>query len=105
MAPPFSWTSGGIHPDVVLGAGALGLAYALAWARGPSGRAAEPAAFFAALCVLLLALNGPLHDLADYYLFSAHMVQHLLLTLVVPPLLLAGTPAWMVDAAPPGGAQ
>jgi putative membrane protein len=99
MAPPFSWTSGEVHADVVLGAGALGLAYALAWARGPRGRAAEAAAFFAALCVLLLALNGPLHDLADYYLFSAHMVQHLLLTLVVPPLLLAGTPAWMLDAA------
>ena len=44
------------------------------------------------------ALNGPLHDLSDYYLFSAHMVQHLLLTLVVLPLLLAGTPRWMADA-------
>jgi len=29
-------------------------------------------------------------------LFSAHMVQHLLLTLAVPPLLLAGTPGWML---------
>src|SRR5207249_4138645 len=48
--------------------------------------------------VLLVALNGPLHDLSDYYLFSAHMVQHLLLTLVVPPLLLAGTPGWIADA-------
>jgi putative membrane protein len=47
---------------------------------------------------LLLALNGPLHDLSDWYLFSAHMVQHLVLTLVVPPLLLTGLPGWMVDA-------
>ena len=53
---------------------------------------------FGGLAVLLLTLNGPLHDLSDYYLFSAHMVQHLLLTLVVPPLLLAGTPARMLDA-------
>src|SRR5438034_7018214 len=37
-----------------------------------------------------LALNGPLHNLSDSYLFSAHMVQHLVLTLVFPPLLLYG---------------
>ena len=34
--------------------------------------------------VLLFSLNGPMHDLSDYYLFSAHMVQHLVLTLVLP---------------------
>jgi putative membrane protein len=50
-----------------------------------------------ALVVTLVALNGPLHDLSDWYLFSAHMVQHLLLTLVVPPLILTGMPAFMVD--------
>ncbi len=43
-------------------------------------------------------LNGPVHELSDRYLFSAHMLQHLVLTLVVPPLLLAATPAWMIDA-------
>src|SRR5207247_3327008 len=41
-------------------------------------------------------LNGWLHDLSDTYLFSAHMVQHLLLTLVVAPLFVAGTPGWML---------
>ena len=97
-APPFAWTSGEIHADVVLGAGLLAAAYAVAWTRGPRGGPREPALFLAALLVLLGALNGPLHDLSDYYLFSAHMVQHLLLTLVVPPLLLAGTPGWMADA-------
>jgi putative membrane protein len=53
-------------------------------------------AFYSALLVLFGTLNGPLHDLSDFYLFSGHMVQHLLLTLVVPPLLIAGTPAWMM---------
>jgi putative membrane protein len=38
------------------------------------------------------------HDLSDRYLFSAHMVQHLLLTLALPPLALAGMPSWMLDA-------
>ena len=97
-APPFAWTSGEIHADVVLGVGLLAAAYARAWTRGPRGGLREPALFLAALLVLLVALNGPLHDLSDYYLFSAHMVQHLLLTLVVPPLLLAGTPGWIADA-------
>jgi putative membrane protein len=55
--------------------------------------------FAAGLAVLFFSLNGPLHDLSDDYLFSAHMVQHLLLTLAVPPLLLAGTPGWMLRPA------
>src|ERR1035437_2609182 len=39
--------------------------------------------FVSGLLVMFLSLNGPLHDLSDYYLFSAHMVQHLALTLVI----------------------
>ncbi|HEY7529138.1 MAG TPA: cytochrome c oxidase assembly protein, partial [Gemmatimonadota bacterium] len=54
------------------------------------------ASFAAGWALLFLALQGPLHDLSDTYLFSAHMVQHLVLTLVVPPLLLAGTPAGLL---------
>jgi len=95
--PPFAWTSGEVHADVLLGAGVLAAAYALAWARGLRAGATRPVAFLAGLGALLAALNGPLHDLSDYYLFSAHMVQHLVLTLVVAPLLLAGTPGWMLD--------
>jgi len=53
-------------------------------------------AFLGGLAVVFVALNGPLHELSDRYLFSAHMVQHLLLTLVVPPLLLVGTPGWLL---------
>jgi putative membrane protein len=56
----------------------------------------QAAAFGAGLLVLLVSLNGPIHDLSDYYLFSVHMVQHLLLTLVLPPLLIAGTPGWLL---------
>src|SRR5207302_4564443 len=96
--PPFAWTAGEIHPDVLVGAGLLAMAYAVAWARGPRGSRRQPLMFLGGLGALLAALNGPLHDLSDYYLFSAHMLQHLLLTLVVPPLALAGTPGWMADA-------
>jgi putative membrane protein len=51
----------------------------------------------AGLVVLLVSLNGPIHDLSDYYLFWVHMGQHLLLTLVLPPLLIAGTPGWLLS--------
>jgi putative membrane protein len=53
-------------------------------------------AFAGGLLAMFLALNGPLHDLSDYDLFSAHMVQHLVLIFVVAPLLVAGTPGWML---------
>jgi len=66
-------------------------------AAGPT--AAQRALFVSGLLVMFLSLNGPLHDLSDYYLFSAHMVQHLLLTLVVPPLLILGVPGWMLRPA------
>lgn len=63
-------------------------------ADGPS--VAQRFCFFLAIALLFFTLNGPLHDLSDYFLFSAHMVQHLILTLVVPPLMLYGTPGWML---------
>jgi cytochrome c oxidase assembly factor CtaG len=50
----------------------------------------------AGVLVLLLALVSPLDTLGDTYLFSAHMLQHFLLTLVVPPLLLLGLPPRVV---------
>jgi putative membrane protein len=89
---------GDVHLDVVAGVGLAAGAWVGAWvARGSRPRPGETAAFAGSLLTLLAVLNGPLHALSDRYLFSAHMVQHLALTLVVPPLLLIGMPAWMVD--------
>jgi len=51
--------------------------------------------FLLGTLTLFLALVSPLDVLGDDYLLSAHMVQHLLLTLVAPPLLLLGTPRWL----------
>ena len=57
---------------------------------------------FLALGVFWLALDSPLDVLAARYLFSAHMLQHLLLLLVVPPLLLLawGGPDLVDDPGP-----
>jgi putative membrane protein len=65
----------------------------------PGPTTAQRACFFTALALIFLSLNGWVHDLSDYYLFSAHMVQHLVLTLIAPPLLVMGTPGWMLRPA------
>ncbi len=94
-AAAVGWTSWTIHWSTVAGLLAFaawwewGLRRAGADSRSPHARRT---AFYAALAIIFVSLNGPLHDLSDYYLFSAHMVQHLLLTLVMPPLLLYATP-------------
>jgi putative membrane protein len=56
-------------------------------------------AYLAAVAIIFFALNGPLHTLSDEYLFSAHMVQHMLLMLVMPPIILLGIPPWLISAA------
>jgi putative membrane protein len=81
---------GAWHADVLAGLGALAFLYVWATRRAQEPQAsARSLAMLGALLGLAWTLNGPLHDLSDRYLFSAHMVQHLMLTLVVPPLLLA----------------
>lgn len=94
------WT---FEPSAVAGLALAALAYLLAVGplrRRLGGPAALPAArcalFLAGLATIAAALVTPLDFLADNYLFSAHMVQHQLLVLVAPPLLLAGIPGWLV---------
>ena len=117
-AQQIGWTRWTVHPSTVIGIGALAALYfwrarrvdaderretsgdsmealsalvariASPSRRSPSGL--QRFAFVAGLVVMFASLNGPLHDLSDYYLFAGHMVQHLLLALVVPPLLLGG---------------
>jgi len=47
--------------------------------------------FQSGVLALFFALASPLHELAER-LLQFHMIQHLLLTMVVPPLLLLGAP-------------
>ncbi|MGH7626210.1 MAG: cytochrome c oxidase assembly protein, partial [Gemmatimonadaceae bacterium] len=102
-AAGFSWTTINVHWSTVIGSAVLAGLYAWrarAGARsGEHPSAGQKLAFAAGLATLLLTLNGPIHDLSDDYLFSMHMVQHLLLTMLVTPLLIAGTPGWMLRPA------
>ena len=54
-------------------------------------------AFAAAIALLWFASDWPVHDIGEQYLFFVHMSQHLLLTLVMPPLFLLATPRWLAD--------
>src|ERR687892_218738 len=47
--------------------------------------------FLAGAIALFVAIASPLHELAEQSL-TAHMIQHILLMMVVPPLILLGAP-------------
>ena len=51
--------------------------------------------FAAGVAILWLAVDWPMDRLGDDYLFSAHMVQFLLVTMIAAPLLVSGVPAWL----------
>jgi cytochrome c oxidase assembly factor CtaG len=46
--------------------------------------------FLSGLFVLWIALETPIDNLSDHYLDSVHMLQHVLLGFVAPPLMLLG---------------
>jgi putative membrane protein len=52
--------------------------------------------FYSGIALMYLVEGSPLHDLAERYLFSAHMVQHLLINYLVATLLLWGMPTWIL---------
>jgi len=54
--------------------------------------------FVAAITVLWLASDWPIHDIAEEYLYSVHMFQHMALSYFLPPLALLATPAWLFRA-------
>jgi putative membrane protein len=92
-----NWWRWSIHPSTLLGIAALGALYLWAARRtGENPTTRQKVSFFSGLAVMFASLNGPIHDLSDGYLFSAHMVQHLILTLAMPPLLIAGVPGGML---------
>jgi len=54
-------------------------------------------AFLLGVNLMFLSLFSALDELGDRYLFSAHMLQHLILSMVGPPLMLLGTPDWLIQ--------
>jgi len=92
------------HPDVWLLCLGIygGYLYALsAWGprHAPGRRAAtrsQLTCFTAGVVMIWLAADWPVHDLAEDYLYSVHMVQHMAFQLVAAPLLILGMPGWLL---------
>ena len=84
------------QPSVVAGCLALVFGYLILSKREPALRKVW---FLTGAGLLFLVLNSPLDTLADGYLFSAHVLQHFLLALVIPPLFLLGLPRRLVESA------
>jgi putative membrane protein len=100
-----------LHPDAILFCVILlaGYVYVItqfrsSWsdaARVPRGQIWS---FAAGVAVIWLGAGTLIHDWSERYLLSVHMFQHLLFTLVAPPLLIWGTPDWVWQAALRNGA-
>jgi putative membrane protein len=102
--PTASPLSPHLHPDVIAVVAVVAVAYWLALTRlGPRlVRDGEPPytrrqarLLVAGVATLWVFSDWPVHDLAEGYLYSVHMVQHSVYTLVLPPLFILGTPPWL----------
>ena len=49
-------------------------------------------AFTAAMLILWVSSDWPIHDISEDYLYWVHMFQHMALSFFVPPLALIATP-------------
>lgn len=90
------------HPRLIVVALCFCAAYLAAvgpWRSRFAGSAPVPGrqvfAFLLGLGLIYFAFGSPLDVLSDHYLFSAHMLEHMLLTFGAPPLLWLGTPDWL----------
>lgn len=83
MAWPFD-------PTVYAGLVALFLGHAWLARASEDARAKHTAYFVSGLVLMWAALETPIDTISDYYLDSVHMLQHVLLGFIAPPLLLLG---------------
>jgi putative membrane protein len=94
-----------VHWDVVGLAAVLVIGYAYGISRLSERHApiGEPAVsrqqmvlFSLGIASFLFVRTWPFHDIGESSLFTFHMIEHLTIALVVPPLLMLGTPWWLM---------
>jgi len=92
------------HPEVWAIFTAAAALYVLALARlgprqvpegTPVATRRQVACFLGGVALLWAVADWPVHDIGERYLYSVHMFQHIVITLVAPPLLLVGMPGWL----------
>ena len=84
--------------DLTVYAGLVVLFLGHAWLAGTVSDARRKHSFYFGLGLVTLwfALETPLDTISDHYLDSVHMLQHVLLGFVAPPLMLLGLSPQMV---------
>jgi putative membrane protein len=100
MIPPW-------HPHYDVWALVFVLAFGYWYANARTRRHVAPKAdgptrnqwwqWYGGLALIAIFSGYPLHDIAETSLFTVHMLEHMVLSLAVPPLLLMGTPRWLAD--------
>lgn len=92
------------HPEIwVLMAAVVGLGFYVTRVIQPKVVAAGGAPvtrrqkvwFCLAVVLLWAATDWPVHDISEERLYFVHMLQHTVLTLIVPPMLYLATPVWL----------
>src|ERR1700722_19681939 len=86
----------GEHPSIPIGVAILIATYLGACRVAGRRPTRRQAMWFAIAMGAILFAQTELDELADARIFSMHMLQHLMQTFVIPPLILLGTPGWML---------
>jgi cytochrome c oxidase assembly factor CtaG len=84
---PVTWP---FDPTVYAGLAVLYFGHAWIARRVTDAGRRHTVFFLAGLFTVWLALETPIDTIGDYYLDSVHMLQHVLLGFVAPPLMLLG---------------
>jgi putative membrane protein len=85
-----------VDPTVYAGLVVLFLGHAWLAGKVTDAQRKHTLYFGLGLLTLWLALETPIETISDYYLDSVHMLQHVLLGFVAPPLMLLGLSPQMV---------
>lgn len=100
-ASPWGWEP---RPEVWILVAGLALAYWWSLVKlrprladaPPMPSVAQRSRFAFGVVMLWIAVDWPLDRLGDDFLFSAHIVQFLLITMISAPLLVTGLPSWLL---------
>lgn len=94
------------HPEVwLLLVGALSIGWFASRVLEPKAVAAgyEPITrnqkrwFLVGFSSIWLASDWPVHDIAENYLYSVHMLQHMVLSMLIPAAFVLATPRWLLE--------
>jgi cytochrome c oxidase assembly factor CtaG len=104
LATTSLWLRWNLEPLTILSLTAVTAAYF--YALGPLRKRhhlaetvdkGKVAFFVTGMGLLALAVLSPLDIIGMEYLLTAHMLQHMLFSVVCPPLILLGIPGWMLE--------